>query len=65
MENTSTYPTDIKVYEKIRVIGQGSFGHVWEAHIKLGVHKGEHVAVKEVDLEDLGDKNLENLSVIY
>jgi hypothetical protein len=36
---------------------------VWEAKIKLGPHKDEHVAIKEIDLEDLGDKNLENLSV--
>lgn len=28
MEDLSTYPTDIKLYEKIRIIGQGSFGHV-------------------------------------
>jgi hypothetical protein len=30
----------------------------------LGLHKGEHVAIKEVDLEELADKNLDNLSVI-
>ena len=28
MDDLSTYPTDIKVYEKIRIIGQGSYGHV-------------------------------------
>ena len=38
---------------------------MWEAKIKLGPHKDEHVAIKEVDLEDLGDKNLENLSVYF
>ena len=28
MDDLSTYPTDIKIYEKLRIIGQGSFGHV-------------------------------------
>ncbi len=36
---------------------------MWEARIKKGLHKDEHVAIKEVDLEEMGDKNLENLSV--
>jgi len=29
----------------------------------MGPHKNECVAIKEVDLEELGDKNLDNLSV--
>ena len=28
MEDTSTYPTDIKLYERLRIIGRGSFGQV-------------------------------------
>ncbi len=28
MEDLSTYPTDIKLYEKMRIIGCGSFGKV-------------------------------------
>jgi hypothetical protein len=28
MEDLSTYPTDIKLYEKLRIIGRGSFGQV-------------------------------------
>jgi hypothetical protein len=27
-EELSTYPTDIKLYDKIRIIGQGAFGNV-------------------------------------
>lgn len=28
MEELSTYPTDLKLYEKLRIIGRGSFGKV-------------------------------------
>jgi hypothetical protein len=28
MEDLSTYPTEIKNYEKMRIIGRGSFGQV-------------------------------------
>jgi len=38
---------------------------VWEAKIKIGPHKDEHVAIKEVDLEEMGEKNLDNLSVYF
>jgi hypothetical protein len=34
-----------------------------EAKIKIGPHKGDHVAIKEVDLEELADKSLDNLCV--
>jgi len=36
---------------------------VWEARINKGPHKNEIVAIKEVDLEELSDKSLENCSV--
>lgn len=38
---------------------------VWEAKVTIGPHKGESIAIKEVDLEELGDKLVDNLSVIY
>lgn len=28
VKSYGTYPTDIKLYEKIRIIGQGAFGNV-------------------------------------
>lgn len=58
-----TYPNEIKNYEKIRVIGKGSFGLVYEAIITKGNHTGEHVAIKEVNLDKLEDKNLDYLCV--
>ena len=27
-QDLSTYPTDIKIYNKLRIIGKGSFGQV-------------------------------------
>ncbi len=64
--NTSfndTYPSNIKLYSKETIIGQGAFGSVWSAKVTIGPRSGELVAVKEVDLEELGDKLVENLSV--
>lgn len=63
LKESETYPSSIKLYQKQLIIGQGAFGSVWEAKISIGPHKGEYVAVKEVDLEELGDKLVENLSV--
>ena len=59
----TTYTKEIKYYEKIRVIGKGSFGLVYEAIITKGNHTGEHVAIKEVNLDKLEDKKLNNLCV--
>jgi len=36
---------------------------VWKAKITASSHKDELVAIKEVNMEDLEDKCLENLSV--
>ena len=63
IKEAETYPSNIKLYHKQLVIGQGAFGSVWSAKITIGPHMGEYVAVKEVDLEELGDKLVENLSV--
>jgi hypothetical protein len=41
-----------------------NYNKVYEANIKKGLHKDERVAIKEVDLDELGDKNLDNLSVM-
>ena len=45
------------------MIGKGSFGLVYEAIITKGNHTGEHVAIKEVNLDKLEDKNLDYLCV--
>ena len=36
---------------------------MWEARRTKGPHQNEIVAIKEVDLEELSDKSLENCSV--
>jgi hypothetical protein len=34
-DDQSTYPTNIKMYEKLRIIGKGAFGYV--IHTKQGL----------------------------
>jgi len=71
-----SYPSNIKHYQRIQTIGKGSSAKVsisilnfvqlikvWAAIILEGNHKGEVVAIKEVDLEKLDDENLQNLQV--
>jgi len=62
-DSIQSYPQDINVYRKIRVIGRGSFGSLYEAVIISGNHKDESVAVKEVTLDKLDDKSKENFKV--
>jgi hypothetical protein len=38
---------------------------VWEARVTKGEHMNETVALKEIDLEEVEDKKLENLRVKY
>ena len=62
-DSIQSYPQDINVYRKIRVIGRGSFGSLYEAVIISGNHKDESVAVKEVKLDRLNEKSLETFKV--
>jgi len=50
------FPDDMKYYDKIRVIGRGSYGLVFEGIITKGKHIGEHVAIKEINLDKLDHK---------
>ena len=58
------YPQEITSYKPIRIIGRGSFGSLYEAIIISGNHKDETVAVKEIKLEQLDEKSLQNFKVI-
>lgn len=53
----------IKDFEKVRMIGKGSYGFIYEAIVLKGTHKGEHVALKEVNMDNLEDKKVEYLFV--
>ena len=62
-DSVQSYPQDIGEYRKIRVIGRGSFGSLYEALIISGTHKDESVAIKEVKLDMLNEKSLETFKV--
>lgn len=61
--NNEPYPKEITSYRPIRIIGRGSFGSLYEAIVIDGSHKDESVAVKEVKLDKLDEKSLENFKV--
>ena len=63
IKEDSSYPQDIALYKKIRVIGHGSFGFLYETIITSGKHKDESVAVKEKKLSNLNEKTRENFNV--
>ena len=61
--NTIPYPQDITSYKPIRIIGRGSFGSLYEGVILSGPHKGEHVAVKQVNIDKSNIKMYNNFKV--
>jgi serine/threonine protein kinase len=63
LDKNSAYPNDMKYYEKIRIIGKGSYGLIFEAIITKGSHLGEHVAVKSINLDNIEDRKLSYLGV--
>ena len=63
IDKNSAYPNDMKYYEKIRIIGKGSYGVIFEAIITKGPHLGEHVAVKQINLDNIEDRKLSYLGV--
>ena len=62
---SSDYPQEITSYKPIRIIGRGSFGSLYEGIILTGSHKGEHVAVKQVKIDLLNEKNYLNFKVRF
>ncbi len=62
-DSIQAYPQDIEAYRKVRIIGRGSFGSLYEALIISGTHKDENVAIKEVKLDMLNEKSLETFKV--
>lgn len=59
----SNYPQDIASYKPIRIIGRGSFGSLYEGIVLNGPHKQEHVAVKQVTIEEQNIKKCDNFKV--
>ena len=48
-------------YKLMKPIGMGSFGLVWKADVIEGPHRGQHVAIKCVDLEQFEDNNIDEI----
>lgn len=49
--NPSLYPQEITAYKRIRIIGRGSFGSLYEGIVLEGAHKNEHVAIKQIRVD--------------
>ena len=61
--SNSTYPSAISSYKKIRIIGRGSYGYLYESVVLEGIHKDEHIAIKEICINFLDEKQLLSLQV--
>ena len=61
--NIYPYPQEIASYKPIRIIGRGSFGSLYEGVVLTGPHKGEHVAVKQVNIDKSNIKMYNNFKV--
>ena len=61
--NISPYPQEITSYKPIRIIGRGSFGSLYEGVVLTGPHKGEQVAVKQVNIDKSNIKMYNNFKV--
>ena len=57
------YPQEIEYYKPIRIIGRGSYASIYEAIVLAGLHKNEHIAVKEITLDKLNLKKYDNFKV--
>lgn len=61
--NISPYPQEITSYKPIRIIGRGSFGSLYEGVVLTGPHKGENVAIKQVNIDKSNIKMYNNFKV--
>lgn len=59
--SNSSYPNTLSSYKKIRIIGRGSFGSLYEGVVLSGPHKDSHIAIKEVSIDKLDLKKLSSL----
>jgi hypothetical protein len=63
VKNLQNYPQEITSYKPIRIIGRGSFGSLYEGVVLNGLHKDEHVAVKQVTVDKFNIKKYNNFKV--
>lgn len=57
----SAYMAKAGAYKLTIPIGMGTFGLVWKADVLEGLHRGEHVAIKIVDLEQFEDNSIDEM----
>jgi serine/threonine protein kinase len=61
MVSPAEWPRNANSYERIRPIGYGAFGTVYSAAVLTGPRLGQKVAIKQIDLEQFPDSNLEEI----
>jgi len=61
VENINNWPAKASSYKLTIPIGMGTFGLVWKADVLDGVHRGQNVAVKIVDLEQIEDNSIDDM----
>lgn len=58
---SSEWPSTSKGYKVMNALGCGYFGTVWRAEVLEGKHKGEHVAVKMIELDKCADNKISDI----
>jgi serine/threonine protein kinase len=61
MDSAIEWPTKASAYKLTIPIGIGTFGLVWKGDVLEGPHRGSHVAIKIVDLEQFEDSNIDEI----
>lgn len=58
------YPTNASCFKLLEMIGSGtSTNEAWRASVVDGVHDGDEVCVKVLDLEEYKQENMESIRV--
>lgn len=61
VNNSPHWVAKASAYKLTIPIGMGTFGLVWKADVLDGANRGEHVAIKIVDLEQFEDTSMDEM----